>query len=74
MGDKVWSLVSDAFLLGSFDLAMAETLTVLIPKEDQPSIMKDFRPISLCNVIYKFITKVLVNRMRLFMPELFSPM
>ena len=74
MGDNVWSLVSDAFLLGSFDLAMAETLTVLILKEDQPSRMKDFTPISLCNVIYKFITKVLVNRMRLFMPELFSPM
>jgi hypothetical protein len=40
------------------------TAIVLIPKIKNPLSLKDFRPISLCNIIYKVIAKCLVNRMR----------
>ena len=55
----VCCLVQTAFSSGSFDPALAKTLLVLIPKVDNPNHLKNFRPISLCNVIYKIITKVL---------------
>ncbi|KAL4297182.1 hypothetical protein GQ457_12G013370 [Hibiscus cannabinus] len=44
------------------------TVIVLIPKLDKPSLMRQFRPISLCNVTYKTCSKVLVNRLKAIMP------
>lgn len=55
--------MAQAFAIGHFDLAFSETLIARIPKVDCPSNFKEFRPISLCNTIYKFITKVPVNRL-----------
>lgn len=46
---------------------------VLIPKIDEPVKLSDFRPISLCNVIYKVIAKCLVNRLRPLLGEIISP-
>ncbi|GMI90196.1 hypothetical protein HRI_002688900 [Hibiscus trionum] len=39
-----------------------QTCIVLISKNDNPTGMVHFRPISLCNVLFKIISKVLVNR------------
>ena len=48
------------------------TTLILIPKVKNPQIMKNFIPISLCNVIYKLCSKVLANRLRGFLVEIVS--
>lgn len=49
------------------------TYLCLIPKVSNASHMVDFRSISLCNIIYKLIVKVLSNRLRGTLTSLISP-
>lgn len=49
------------------------TLISFIPKVDVVTYMKQFRPISLCNVSYKIITKILAQRLQMFMTKLVGP-
>ena len=44
----------------------------LIPKIKDHKNVSDFRPISLCNRVYKLIAKVLVNRLKLILPYVVS--
>lgn len=50
-----------------------ETNVCLIPKCKNPKRMTELRPISLCNVLYKIISKALANRLKLVLDRIISP-
>ena len=49
---------------GSILKSINHTFIALIPKLNNLERVSDFRPISFCNVIYKIIIKVIVNRLK----------
>ena len=58
--NAVQSFLHSGYLLKSIN----ETLISLIPKTESPSTVIEFRTISLCNVIYQIISKVLTNKFK----------
>ncbi|KAK9735525.1 hypothetical protein RND81_04G210400 [Saponaria officinalis] len=56
-----------------FSEGLNDTFLTLIPKTDNPQKITQFRPIGLCNVVYKIISKVIVNRIKPILPMLISP-
>jgi len=48
-----------------------DTIIVLIPKTNSPQMLKDLQPIRLCIVLYKLISKILANRLKI-LPNIIS--
>ena len=73
VGDDVVNAVLDFLNNGVMLPNLNHTNIVLIPKVKNPKKMSEFRPISLCNVIYKVISKVPANRLKQVLPDIISP-
>ena len=73
VGKDVVTAVLDFLNDGILLPALNHIDIVLIPKVKISEKMSDFRPISLCNVIYKIISNVLANRLKQVLPDIISP-
>jgi hypothetical protein len=74
--DLMWQdlldVVEDARIRGRVSSQLNNTFIVLIPKSNLPRQFKDFHPISLCNLCYKIISKIIARRLRPFLSRALS--
>lgn len=61
IGDEVSNVALKFLHKGIFDDGFIYTYIVLIPNINRPRTTGDLRPISLCNVVYKLVSKSLAN-------------
>jgi hypothetical protein len=74
---QFWNLCSDEIFqqccawldTGQFPASLNMANISLIPKGNSQTTMKDWWPIALCNVLYKWIFKVLTNRLKFILPQ-----
>ncbi|PKU67899.1 integrator complex subunit 11 [Dendrobium catenatum] len=71
--EDVYATVLDFFNGTPIPKFFTSTSIALIPKSNMVNSWNDFRPISLCTIFYKLISKILVNRLSVLLPKLISP-
>ena len=74
MGKSVLDEVKRIFEERRVPEYLNKTHVALIPKIQGPETLGNYRPISLCNTVYKIVTKILVARLRPFLDTLVSPL
>lgn len=71
--DDVYSVIVDFFEGSHLSRGFAATSIILLSKRENACRWMDYRPISLCTVFNKLITKLLNNRLSSFLPCIISP-
>jgi len=64
LGNDLLRIVEESRRRGRISSAIKSTFISLIPKTNAPGTFDDFRPISLCNCLYKIIAKTIANRLK----------
>ena len=72
LGNDISSTVLDCLNNCNIPTEINHTNITLIPKVKSPKYITDFHPISLCNVVYKLVSKVLTNRLKAVLPAVVS--
>lgn len=73
VGESVLRFVLEFFQTGMLPQDTNDAIVVLIPKVAKQEKITQFRPISLCNVLFKIITKTMVGRLKSVMTKLIGP-
>ena len=72
VGANVTNMIINVLNFGMPLSDINKTNIALVPKTSNPQRMTDFRPISLCNVVYKLVSKTLANRLKAILPYIIS--
>ena len=70
--EDIWEVVEDSRLSSSILKSLNSMFIALIPKEKDACTPSKFRPIALCNVVYKIISKFMANRLKPILPQIIS--
>lgn len=70
----VTAMIQNVFRTGFLLNELNHTNIAFIPKVENPNLVSHYRPISLCNVSYKILAKILSNRLKAVLDRLISPL
>lgn len=73
VGESLVDMIRRVFNEGDIEPFFNKTVIVLILKVDAPEVISQYRPISLCLVSYKVLTKVIVNNLKPILSKLIAP-
>ena len=73
MGEDFCSAVKDFFASEEILKQLNHSIKALVPKSANANSAADYRPISCCNVTYKFISKLLAGRLAHVLNDIISP-
>lgn len=65
-------IVQSIFRFGFLPKGVNSTILALIPKKTYSTEMRDYIPIACCNVLYKVVSKIIANRLKVILPRLIS--
>lgn len=71
--EELWASAIHFFRIGFMLKQLNHSFIVLLPKVEHPSCIEQYRPISLCNIAYKLISKILAMRLKGVLDKLISP-
>ncbi|GJX24441.1 sodium/hydrogen exchanger 6 [Tanacetum coccineum] len=72
VGGDVYKAIRKFFTSGKLLKEINHIVIALFPKVKTPSQINDYQPISCCNVLYKFISKIITNRIKEALNEIVS--
>lgn len=72
VGKEVTNLALKFLSEGGTMKEINKTFIVLITKVKNTNSYSDFKPIRLCNIIYKIVAKILANRLKSELPNIIS--
>lgn len=73
VGSETISAIQRFFMTAFLPTSTNATILTLVPKHPGASAITDYRPISCCNTTYKAISKKLVKRLKVILPQVILP-
>ncbi|XP_028083204.1 uncharacterized protein LOC114284477 [Camellia sinensis] len=72
INDDILKFMADFHENGKLVKGLNASFVSLIPKQENPTSIQDYRPISLINSMYKILSKVLASRLKQVLPSIIN--